>query len=84
MTYFNNCNKLDELKAEYRRLTLKYHPDVGGDVEIMKEINVEYEIRFEALRRVMLLRWFNPPRSMVVLNKCLKIGMKRRFACGLI
>lgn len=50
MTYFNNCNNLDELKAVYRRLTLKYHPDVGGDVEIMKEINVEYEIRFEVLK----------------------------------
>lgn len=50
MKYFSSCRSLDELKAEYRRLTLKYHPDVGGDVEIMKGINVEYEIRFEVLK----------------------------------
>lgn len=42
MKYFSNCRSLDELKAEYRRLTLKHHPDVGGDVETMKEINTEH------------------------------------------
>lgn len=31
-------------------LTLKYHPDVGGDVETMKEVNIEYERRFAALK----------------------------------
>ena len=50
MKYFSSCRSLDELKAEYRRLTLKHHPDVGGDVETMKEINVEYENRFAALK----------------------------------
>lgn len=41
MKYFSSCRSLDELKAEYRRLTLKYHPDVGGDFETMKEINLD-------------------------------------------
>lgn len=50
MKYFRNCCSLDNLKAEYRRLTLKHHPDAGGDVETMKEINIEYERRFAVLK----------------------------------
>lgn len=50
MKYFNNCNSLDEIKAEYRRMALKHHPDVGGDVEVMKAINAEYESRFAVLK----------------------------------
>lgn len=36
MRYFNNCNTLDELKKEYRRLAMIHHPDRGGDLETMK------------------------------------------------
>ena len=32
MKYFTNINTLDELKAAYRRLSLKHHPDCGGEV----------------------------------------------------
>lgn len=31
MTYFTNCQTLNDLKAEYRRLALIHHPDLGGD-----------------------------------------------------
>lgn len=48
--YFQNCRSLDELKKEYRRLTLINHPDRGGDVETMKQINIEYEQRHEELK----------------------------------
>ena len=48
--YFTNCTTLDELKAEYRRLAMKYHPDRGGDTEIMQRINAEYEAKFEYLK----------------------------------
>lgn len=48
--YFQNINSLDELKKEYRRLTLINHPDRGGDVETMKQINIEYEQRHEELK----------------------------------
>jgi len=33
----------DDLKAAYRRACLKYHPDHGGDEEIMKLVNAAYE-----------------------------------------
>lgn len=48
--YFNQCQNLDELKALYKKLALKNHPDMGGDLRIMQEINAEYEKRFESLK----------------------------------
>ncbi|MBO5556539.1 MAG: J domain-containing protein [Oscillospiraceae bacterium] len=35
--FFENCKSLEELKAEFRRLVKKYHPDCGGDAETMKD-----------------------------------------------
>lgn len=29
----------DEIKSQYKKLALKYHPDLGGDIERMKKIN---------------------------------------------
>ena len=51
MKYFTNIRTLDELKAAYRRLALKYHPDMGGSTEIMQEINAEHDALFEQLKR---------------------------------
>lgn len=51
MTYFNKCENLDELRAEYRRLIKLHHPDVGGNAETMKAINNEYDLRFDELKR---------------------------------
>ena len=51
MTYFTNCQTLDELKKVYKHLAQKHHPDVGGDTATMQAINAEYEERFEALKR---------------------------------
>lgn len=51
MTYFTNIKNLDELKAEYRRLAMKHHPDKGGDLETMKAINAEHDELFEVLKK---------------------------------
>lgn len=40
--YFTNCKTSEEIKKEYRRLCFLHHPDLGGDEEIMKEINRQY------------------------------------------
>jgi hypothetical protein len=41
---------MDELKAEYRRLALENHPDKGGSVETMQEINADFEILYRVLK----------------------------------
>ena len=33
----------DELKKKYRELSMKWHPDKGGNEEMMKQVNVAYE-----------------------------------------
>ena len=48
--FFTHCTTLDELKAEYRRLAMRHHPDRGGDTETMQRINAEYEAKFELLK----------------------------------
>lgn len=43
MKYFKNVANVKELKAEYKKLARKHHPDMGGDVEVMKKINEEFD-----------------------------------------
>lgn len=50
MKYFANVNSFDELKKQYRRLAMQYHPDRGGDTETMKAINAEHDEIFEQLK----------------------------------
>ena len=50
--YFNmKLESLADLKKEYRELALKHHPDKGGSVETMAEINNEYEKLFKILKQ---------------------------------
>ena len=46
MKYFRNIKSFADLKAQFRVLAMANHPDVGGDPETMKEINVEYDALF--------------------------------------
>ncbi len=41
---------LEELKSLYKRLAFQHHPDRGGDQEIMKAINNEYDELFPRLK----------------------------------
>jgi hypothetical protein len=43
MNYFQGLNTVEEIKAHYKNLARKNHPDLGGDLEVMKEINNQYE-----------------------------------------
>jgi hypothetical protein len=56
MAYFKDILSLEELKASYRQLVMAYHPDHGGDNEIMKNINYEYSRN--------LKRFDNKPKSL--------------------
>ena len=52
-TYFIPTPKtLEELKAQYRKLAMKHHPDRGGDSEAMKAVNNEYDILFPKLKDI--------------------------------
>lgn len=50
MSYFKNINSLDDLKSQYKTLARKNHPDAGGDPEVMKAINTEYDKLFPIWR----------------------------------
>lgn len=44
--YFKNIKNLEDLKAQFRTLARENHPDAGGDPEVMKAINLEYDQLF--------------------------------------
>jgi len=46
--YFKFVTDLADLKSQYRNLCKQHHPDLGGDVEIMKQVNVEYDARLKS------------------------------------
>lgn len=48
--FFTNCQTLEELKKEYHKLVKKYHPDNGGDIEMMQDINYQFDIWHEELK----------------------------------
>ena len=48
--YFTECKNLNDLKSEYRKQVMANHPDLGGDEETMKAINLEYERVFNILK----------------------------------
>ena len=44
MTYFLDVKEKSDLKSTYRKLSLAYHPDKGGEVKKMQAINEEYNM----------------------------------------
>ena len=46
MSYFKQVQSLDDLKEQFKKLARTHHPDAGGDAEIMKQINQEYDTLF--------------------------------------
>lgn len=50
MKYFKNVSNLSELRKQYKQLLKKHHPDNGGNVADMQEINTEYDYLFKMLK----------------------------------
>ncbi len=51
----------DQIKTSYRELAKKYHPDVGGDPEKMKEVNVAYAVLSDPAQKAEYDRPKNQP-----------------------
>lgn len=49
--YFKDITTLEELRKQYKELLKIHHPDNGGDVGTMQEINAEYDSLFKTLKR---------------------------------
>ena len=41
-TYFSECQTIEEAKALYRELCKQHHPDAGGDLRTMQDINAQW------------------------------------------
>ena len=48
--FFKNPETLEDLKAQYKTLAKKHHPDCGGRTEDMQEVNAEFEKLFNLLK----------------------------------
>ena len=48
--YFKNVNTLEQLRKQYKDLLKKHHPDNGGNLSDMQEINSEYDRLFKVLK----------------------------------
>ena len=52
MKYFFNIQTAEELKSEYKKLAIKFHPDNGGDAEQFKAMQAEFTTLFNVLKNV--------------------------------
>lgn len=41
--FFNGLNTKEEIKAKFKELALKFHPDRGGNNKLMAELNKQYQ-----------------------------------------
>lgn len=48
--WFTNVKTIEELRKRYRELLRIHHPDNGGNVATMQEINAEYDTLFDILK----------------------------------
>ena len=49
INFFPNCETVGEVKSLYRELAKLHHPDLGGDLEMMKQLNLAYHAKLQSL-----------------------------------
>lgn len=52
MTYFKHCKTIEDVKATFKELAKKLHPDCGGNAEEFKAMMQEYKIAFDRLKNI--------------------------------
>jgi hypothetical protein len=60
--YFQNCTSLSALRKELRRLAKLHHPDVGGSLATMQDINAQYDQAKKRLESPGAGRAYTPPQ----------------------
>ena len=89
--YFTNCKTEDELKATYKQLVKKYHPDIYGDKgnEILKEIHNQLEkavkninVNFRAFSNYVDVDIKETPETRELKKELLKEAMQYAFPEG--
>lgn len=50
MKFFKAIKTLEELKKEYKKLARVHHPDMGGELKVMQEINAEFDYVYDVLK----------------------------------
>jgi hypothetical protein len=50
--FFFSINTVEEVKKHYRDLARKNHPDLGGSLEVMQEINAQYHKKLLSLNNI--------------------------------
>jgi hypothetical protein len=60
--YFQNCTSLSALRKELRRLAKLHHPDVGGSLATMQDINAQYAQAEKRLQSPSPSRAYTPPQ----------------------
>lgn len=63
MKYFTKVRSLEDLKNQFRELARKNHPDAGGDSEVMKAINQEYDQLFPIWKQRYNMQTEHPTRE---------------------
>lgn len=44
MDYFDGCSSIVEARRRRKELALQYHPDTGGVLQIMQEVNRQFDL----------------------------------------
>ncbi len=52
MKHFTKTMTVQEVKNAYRKAAMELHPDKGGSVETMQELNTEFEIAFALAQKL--------------------------------
>ena len=61
--FFYNVETLEELRGQYRKQVMKYHPDHGGRTEDMQELNAEYDRFLQLFRGGSASEWEQAARE---------------------
>ena len=59
MNYFTNCKTQDQVKARYRALAHKLHPDHGGSTVLMQLLNTQYKQALKVVLNVKKVQSYN-------------------------